>query len=82
MNLPRIEAPIRRPNPAWTKDNGEEYYITIPTWIEILQLNLSTDGMRVRYIDADPTRPGKERVCTTDISIEYFFKDYSIVKNG
>lgn len=79
MSLPKVVAPIFKYNPAWTRDNGEEFYIEVDTEVEVLQLNLTTGGMRVRYLDEGLD---KTKVRTTDISIEHFFKDYEIVKRG
>ena len=86
MSLPVILAPIRRRNPAWVRGSDfQEYYIEIETEVEVVQLNLNTGGMRVRWNEPNASKKKGFEVMSTDIDISHFYKYYSIVstyKNG
>ena len=77
---PTIIAPVSRRNPKWVRGGTEEYYVPIDTEVEIVQLNLNTGGMRVRWPEPDDSKKGFT-MQSCDISIEHFYKHYSIVSN-
>lgn len=57
-----------------------EYQKDYEIEVEIVQLNLNSGGMRVRYEwPSKHTKRGFETV-SRDVSIEHFFKQYSIVE--
>jgi len=87
MNLPTLIIPLRRPNPDWKpiyKDGSREpinkdtYYIDIDTEVEIVQLNLNTGGMRVRYVTPNDEMKKGYEVHSVDVSIKHFFAKYDI----
>ena len=57
--------------------NHHEYQMEIEIVAEVLQLNLSTGGMRVRYRLPD-RKTGKLQTITEDVPISFFFNQYSI----
>lgn len=81
MSLPVILAPVRRRNPAWVRGGDQEYYIEIETEVEVVQLNLNTGGMRVRWEEPNAEKKKGFEVMSTDIDISHFYKHYSIVSN-
>jgi hypothetical protein len=89
MSLPTITVTLRETNPdfeaRWeegsnTAVNMDEYQADYEIEVEIVQLNLNTGGMRVRY--QWPSKQTKSGFVTQsrDISIEHFYKSYEIVK--
>lgn len=78
-NLPKLSIPVTITNPDWVKDGDAPYYIKVVKEVEILQLNLSTGGMRVRY-SVDVKGSDKPRVVTVDVSADAFFDKFSIVE--
>jgi len=81
MSLPQIVAPVSRRNPKWVRGGTEQLFIPTPTIVEVVQLNLNTGGMRVRWNEPDPTKKKGFTVQSEDISIEHFYKQYSIKSN-
>lgn len=81
MSLPVIMAPVRRLNPEWVRGGDMECFIDIETQVEVVQLNLNTGGMRVRWNEVDPTAKKGFRVESQDIDIQHFYKHYSIKSN-
>lgn len=81
MSLPTIVAPVSRFNPKFVRGGSEPAYIPTPTIVEVVQLNLNTGGMRVRWNEPDNECKKGYRVESCDISIEHFYKHYSIVEN-
>lgn len=83
---PLVKCVVRVSNPAWyaeinKRDAGFAHslsstpsHIDVERECELLMLNVNTGGMRVRFTDDE----GK--VKTQDISNEYFFNQYSIVR--
>ena len=95
MNLPTVIIPVRRRNPDFvakyepqTKDgitymmcvNSEERYVLQDTEVEIVQLNLNTAGMRVRYVEENLEMKKGYEVMSLDVSIQHFFDKYDIVE--
>ena len=90
MSLPSILAPIYRRNPNYKPVfvdgspyaiNSDECFINIETQVEVVQLNLNTGGMRVRWNEPDPSKKKGFRVESCDIDIQHFYKHYSIKSN-
>jgi len=88
MTLPVITVTLRRRNPNWKPIfvdgspravNMDDYAMEIPTEVEVVQLNLNTNGMRVRWSEPDPESKKGYTVESRDISIEHFYKHYDIV---
>ena len=61
--------------------NRHEYQMEIEIVAEVLQLNLSTGGMRVRYKWPERGR-AKMKTVTKDVPISFFFAQYSIQPVG
>lgn len=89
MTLPVITVTLRRKNPNWKPiyedGNGRpvnmsDWQIEMPTEVEVVQLNLNTGGMRVRWSEPDPESKKGYTVESRDISIEHFYKHYEITK--
>jgi hypothetical protein len=58
--------------------NADEYSKDYEIVVEVVQLNLNSGGMRVRYQwPSKHTKRGWETV-SRDVSIEHFFKQYAI----
>lgn len=85
--LPTITVSLRRRNPEWKPiyENGspraintDTYYVNIDTEVEIVQLNLNTGGMRVRWCEPDSESKKGYVVESRDISIDHFYKKYAI----
>jgi hypothetical protein len=84
--LPLVTIRTREANPAYEPIfvdgeqwpiNQSEYYMEVELEAEVLQLNLNTGGMRVRY--QWPERGyTKLRTVTKDVPISFFFDRYSI----
>lgn len=87
--LPLVTIKTAVVNPEWSpifEDgnpravNEASYRITVELEAEVLQLNLSTGGMRVRY--RRPDRDGKMKTITEDVSASFFFNQYTITENS
>jgi hypothetical protein len=80
MTLPVIRAKVRVYNPDYdNKIAGSEFQIYKEREVEVVQLNLNSGGMRVRFMDQGPFDK-KPKVVSVDISIDTFFTQYSITK--
>ena len=80
MTLPVIRAKVRVYNPDYdNKIVGSEFQIYEEREVEVLQLNLNSGGMRVRFMDQGPFDK-KPKVVSVDISIDTFFTQYAITK--
>ena len=87
--LPKVTVTLRLPDPNFvarfvegsnTAVNMDEYYTMQTLEVEIVQLNLNTGGMRVRYTrPSERTKSGVE-VESRDIPIQHFYDAYDIVK--
>jgi hypothetical protein len=75
--LPTILATVRVYNQNYTPMNGQDFQISEERTVEVLQLNLNSSGMRVRFNDS---YQGKTKVVTQDIGIDAFFAQYAIVR--
>jgi hypothetical protein len=83
---PLVKCVVRVRNPAWDVEIGKRAAgfahdlestpgsIDVERECEILVLNVNTGGMRVRFTD------NEGKIKTQDISNEYFFNQYSIVR--
>ena len=87
--LPKITVRLRETNPdfeaRWEEGsniavNMDEYQMEYDIEVEIVQLNLNTGGMRVRYEWPDKHVKRGVSVHSRDISIDHFYKHYEIVK--
>jgi hypothetical protein len=80
MTLPVIRAKVRVYNPDYdNKIAGSEFQIYEEREVEVVQLNLNSGGMRVRFMDQGPFDK-KPKVVSVDISIDTFFTQYAIIK--
>lgn len=87
MSLPKITVTMREIDPTWKPIygdgspkaiNADTMYKDYDLEVEIVQLNLNTGGMRVRYEwPSKHTKRGYE-IRSRDISIEHFYKHYEI----
>lgn len=84
LPLVTIQTVIRNPDwePIFVEGsnhavNEASYRIKVELEAEVLQLNLSTGGMRVRYRLPD-RETGKLQTITEDVPISFFFNQYSI----
>lgn len=89
MSLPTLIIPLRRRNPEWKPIfvdgnpraiNADEYHVTINTEVEVVQLNLNTGGMRVRYVTPNDEMKKGYEVHSVDVSIDHFFNKFDIVE--
>ena len=89
MSLPKIKVTLRETNPDYVARfeegnnyavNADEYQKDYEIEVEVVQLNLNTGGMRVRY--EWPCKHTKRgfRMESRDISMVHFYKHYSIVE--
>lgn len=89
MSLPKIKVTLRETDPNFVARfeegnnravNMDEYQKDYEIEVEVVQLNLNTGGMRVRY--EWPCKYVKKgfRMESRDISIDHFYKHYSIVE--
>lgn len=89
-SLPKLTVQVRNFDPNWKPIyapdaptiaiNANEHYKTFEVEAEVVQLNLSTGTMRVRYDWPSPTTKSGWAVATADIPITEFFKNYAINK--
>jgi len=78
MVLPVINAIVQIYNPLFDHtDPSSHFQIYAARQVEVVQLNLNSGGMRVRFNDS---YLGKVKVVTQDIDINVFFEQYQIVK--
>lgn len=78
MTLPIINARVRVYNQTYNpKDPTSDFQIWELRDVEVVQLNLNSQGMRVRFVDQ---YQGKNKVVSQDISIRTFYDQYQIVK--
>jgi hypothetical protein len=89
MSLPTLIIPLRRRNPNWKPiyedGNGRpvnmsDWQIEMPTEVEVVQLNLNTGGMRVRYVTPNDEMKKGYEVHSVDVSIDHFFNKFDIVE--
>jgi hypothetical protein len=89
MSLPKVTVTLRETNPNYVPKyrdgevrpyNMDEYQSDYEIEVEIVQLNLNTAGMRVRY--QWPSKQTKSGFVTQsrDISIDHFYKQFDIVE--
>ena len=86
MDLPKLTLTLTETNPDFVAVYGpddrainmDEYQKDYEIEVEVVQLNLNTGGMRVRY--EWPCKHTKRgfRMESRDVSIEHFFKQYAI----
>lgn len=87
---PQIRMSLRLIDPDWkpvyvdhdTKAiNTDTMYKMYDVMVEIVQLNLNSGGMRIRYEwPSKHTKSGYE-MCSQDVSIDHFFKHFHIAQN-
>jgi hypothetical protein len=87
MNLPTLTLTLREFDPDWEAAfdlyqncviNTESMMRDFEIEVEVVQLNLNSNGMRVRYEwPSKRTKKGSE-VKTRDVPIAEFFKHYEI----
>jgi hypothetical protein len=91
MTLPTLTLTLRETNPEYVARyndgesrpyNMDEYQKDYEIEVEVVQLNLNSGGMRVRY--QWPDKYAKKGVSTQsrDVSIEHFYKQYEIKAVG
>jgi hypothetical protein len=80
---------LRERNPEWVAIlvegsnhpvNFDEYQKDYEIEVEIVQLNLNSGGMRVRYDWPDKDSKKGYNVISRDVSIDHFYKQYQIAK--
>lgn len=86
-NLPKLTLTLRECDPNFVPRfvegqnsavNMDEYQKDYEIEVEIVQLNLNSGGMRIRYEwPSKRTKKGFE-VVSRDVSIEHFYKQYEI----
>jgi hypothetical protein len=85
--LPQIRMTLRLIDPTWKAVfadgspkaiNTDTMYKEYEIMVDIVQLNLNSGGMRIRYEwPSKYTKRGFE-ICTQDVSIDHFFKHFNI----
>lgn len=87
--LPKLTVTLRETDPNFvarfvegsnTAVNMDEYQKDYEIEVEVVQLNLNTGGMRVRYEWPNKHRKSGKEMVSRDISIEHFYKQYKIVE--
>lgn len=80
MSLPTIQAVVQVYNPKFVPgpDGTEPYRIMEEREVEVLTLNLNSQGMRVRFTDT--TFQGETIKVVIDIDIAWFYAKYAIVE--
>ena len=80
MTLPVIEATVRVYNQEYDRtDPNSQFQIFARRQVEVVQLNLNSQGMRVRFTDYFQ---GKAKKVTQDIDIAEFYAAYTIAPKG
>ena len=88
MSLPKLTLTLRLPDPNYKPIfadhspraiNADEYDKDYEVEVEVVQLNLNSGGMRVRF--PWPTKRVKKgyEIRSQDVSIEHFYKQFDIV---
>ena len=87
MSLPTLTVTLRCPDPEYVPKysgddcrpyNADEYYAEFEVEVEVVQLNLNSGGMRVRYQwPSKQTKSGFETV-SRDIPLQHFYDAYEI----
>ena len=87
--LPKLKLTFKLPVPGWEPVyvdnkaiNMDSYAKDYEVEVEVVQLNLNSGGMRVRFSWPDKYGKNGMRVHTTDVPIADFFKQYDIVSKG
>ena len=76
--LPVCEATVRVYNQEYVPGGSKgEFMVYARRIVEVLQLNINSGGMRVRFQD---TYMGKVKNVTQDVPISDFYAAYDIVK--
>ena len=80
--LPKVKAVVQVYNPKFVPGpNGTEpYRIMEEREVEVLTLNLNSQGMRVRFTDT--TYNGETIKVVIDIDIAWFYAKYDIVEKA
>ena len=88
MSLPKLTLTLRLPDPDWEAVfvpgenraiNSDTYSKDFEVEVEVVQLNLNSGGMRVRFPWPNKHRKSGMEVCSQDVSIEHFYKSFDIV---
>lgn len=89
MSLPKVTVKLVERNPNFVARfvegnnhavNMDEYQAEYEIEVEIVQLNLNTGGMRVRYEWPNNHRKSGVEVVSRDIPISHFYDKYNIVE--
>lgn len=89
MNLPKLTINIRERDPNFkarfvpgnnTAVNMDEYYKFYDVEVEVVQLNLNSQGMRVRYPWPNKDKKSGFEMVSRDIPIDAFFEQYKIIE--
>lgn len=80
--LPKVKARVHVYNPKFVPGpNGTEpFQVLEEREVEVLTLNLNSQGMRVRFPDTDYN--GKVKTVTADIGLGWFYAKYDIVEKA
>ena len=87
MSLPKLTLTLRETNPEYVPIfadgspyaiNRDEYQKDYEIEVEVVQLNLNSGGMRVRYEWPCKHTNRGWRMESRDVSISHFFKQYEI----
>lgn len=80
MSLPVVEATVRVYNPNYdSTDPASHFQVFARQDVEVVQLNLNSGSMRVRFND---TCQGRIKIVTQDVPIADFYARYEIVPKG
>lgn len=89
MNLPTLRLTLNLPDPNYVPVfadhspraiNADEYSKDFEVEVEVVQLNLNSGGMRVRFPWPNKHRKNGMEIQSRDVSIEHFFKKYRVVE--
>ena len=91
MSLPKLTLTLKLNDPAWEAElsstdsgaqvavNMDSYYKDFDVEVEVVQLNLNTGGMRVRFPWPSKHAKNGVRIISCDVSIDHFYKSFAIV---
>jgi hypothetical protein len=96
MSLPTLRLSMKLTNPNWVPQyatssevptsriaiNMDDYYGTYEVEVEVVQLNLNSGGMRVRFEWPNKRYKSGYEVRSVDVPIDAFFERYQIVEKG
>lgn len=88
-DLPKLTLKLVLPDPAYVPIfvegeqwpiNHDQYSKEFEVEVEVVQLNINSGGMRIRFEWPNKHRKSGMEMCSQDVSIEHFFNKYTIME--